>query len=208
MSDDYRLSSIACWRRAIRRTAVALLIGALFAMICWWPIEGAVAAVFWPIVFDARGPQDIAIDRLLNDQDSVVYPLIRHGPLIGGMSDENCSWRLDLLTGQMANSRLGVSQLNTLIHHERNDRNTNYVYFVAKEALKSLPKAELGALQGCVEGSLFASVCRGYLAQLITEYLTAHKRELSSKADMNDADAIRMACATLESAHEPPSRVE
>lgn len=188
----------------MRKAATSLLAGALFALIAWWPAQGAVTAVFWPRVFDAKGPDYIAIDTLLTDQDQALYPSIRDGPEIGMLSDANCSWRFDIATGLLRDFGSGASLLNTAIHHERNGKNTDLVYATAKAALRDLPNVTLGALQGCVEGSLFAGVCRRYVTQRLVSAMSAHHREIEAKADANDAAATKMACAALDGTRWPP----
>jgi hypothetical protein len=191
----------------MRKAPTAMLVGAIIALVAWWPIEGAVMAVFWGKVFDAKGSDDVAIDTLLAEQDEALYQSIRHGSDIAKPSDTgNCSYRFDIASGQRDDFRSGAYLLNTAIHHERNGMNTNAVYAIARGELRALPNVALGALQGCVEGSLFAGMCRQYVAERLVTVMAAHKQAIVSKADANDAKAIKMACAALNGTRWPLPR--
>ena len=189
----------------MRRAAITFSVGAVIALIAWWPIEGAITAIFWPKVFDAKGPDDVAVETLLAEQDYRVDSLIRHSPDIGNaLDDRNCSWRFDVATFRAADLKSGALLLNVAIHHERNNLNSQMVYAVARRDLHGLPNVALGALQGCVEGSLLAGACRRFVAQRLVNAMAAQQRAIAFKTNANDADAIRMACAALDGTRWPP----
>ena len=180
-----------------RQTIIGTMAGALFALIAWWPIEGAVTAVFWPKVFDAKGPDDVAIDTLLAAHEETIDRVTRRETYIGPLGDQNCIYRFDREAARRQNSRSGATLLNAAIHHERNKLNDDDTFGVAKASLRALPDVALGALQGCVGGSLLADSCRRYVGQRIADAIAAHQRDLTLSADANDAYAIKMACAAL-----------
>ena len=180
-----------------RTTALLLAAGAFLALIAWWPLERAATAVFWLKVSDGRGPDDVAIDTLIAAHEGVIRSLTRHGPDIGQDDEQNCSWRFDQTVERQQKLRSNASLLNTAIHQQRNNMNAVAVYAIAEKSLRSLPNVALGALQGCVEGSLLAGVCHRYVARRVADAMATHQHELKSMADANDADATQMACAAL-----------
>lgn len=178
-----------------------MLAGALVALTIGWPLAGSVQALSWPaIVFDADGPDKIAADRIVAAHPEWTRWALggrpnAPAPFLG----QDC---LQTLTAEWT-KRPGDADLSSVLRHSRGERDSAMVVQISEQTLLDLPRPSLGhpvlgALAGCIDGSLLSVVCDRWASQRIVNALKIHRDELIAGFTANADRAQQMACRALD----------
>lgn len=81
------------------------------------------------------------------------------------------------------------------IHWYRNVQDQTAIDRVEGVALAALPSPVLGALDGCVEASLLAPLCRAYVARIADKAVVASRSALLAEFAKNATHTTQMFCA-------------
>ena len=181
--------------------ARALLAGAALALTFGWPAGEGLWALTWSHVSDGYSPDRAAAQRLVADRRQVVdetFP--RGGARILRRAD--C---LDMIEQRGLTRDGGIVDLDLAgaIYAMRNRRDRADAEQAAAEALTILPNPVLGAVDGCVSGSLLAPICAGWVEGRMRAALAAARPKLEEGRAASAASALAIGCRALNGLGQP-----
>jgi hypothetical protein len=176
------------------------LAGALAALTVWWPLVGFLEGLFWGQTFDAKGPDDLAVDIILAAHDGLASQGVRLFGDIPEVNGRDCLRDLDLFWMKSSNSGPGKDALQvvTALTLERNRVYYGHARWVAEQSLRGMSNPVLGALQSCIAGSLLSSACDAYAVRRVTASLANHRGEFNSRLKDRNESAQNAACSVID----------
>lgn len=184
------------------RPRTAWTIGATIVgmLLIGWPILTAIHALFWSVrIFDAASDADLAAERIIARMPGLAkYRIVEDRPSDLNTGARDCAAESGAYHAKDGKMDQVVIDTSSAIYKSRNDLDSLDVYLVELESLKSLPMPILGALDGCIRGSLLAPYCETRARTILQSALDKERVNLKRQFGKNAARAGAMLCVALD----------
>ncbi len=185
-------------RRRVRVWAITS-IATIFSLVFAWPLWGALRSVTWPdVMVDRAGPDKVVKDHFIDMLPNIAtdVDIFPETPFLS-RDGRNCYHDI----WPIASNRFRDRPFNAIlksIHVFRNGADNLDIEAAEMASLSLLPRPVLGALGGCVDGSLAAGICLSYIDKRLRRAVTNTKPGILAKHRQNALDLQDMSCILLD----------